>query len=177
MLVCRHTHKHIHMQSFTLIITQYLSHTDDVVSVSRLSSENSSRVTAVIHQWQLINQKCQQHLLLHHAVTMVTRGGEHCGVPQLCPLRLVTQDPCQSVPVNASLNWQGYISWCMDCSPKRPSFPYGASGERLKLSSSFMKVSTDTNDFAFSIYILVCFGSKQRSNFVEMYFVVSQIDV
>lgn len=30
-------------------------------------------------------------------------------LPRFCLLYLVTQEPCQSVPVNASLKWQGHI--------------------------------------------------------------------
>lgn len=56
-------------------------------------------VTAVIHQWRLINQKCQHHLLLHHAVTMVTRGGGRLRSTSALPLVLGHSRP---MPISAS---------------------------------------------------------------------------
>lgn len=186
-LVCRHTHtnKHTH--------TQLYPH-HNPISVPhwwcRLSFPGCHRwaawVTAVIHQWRLINQKCQQHLLLHHAVTMVTRGGDGWDLPQLCPLLSVTQGPCQSVPVNATLNWQGYISQEMDCFPKCPSSPYGASGERWKLSSSyiFMKISADTKHFVrfvswfvFAVNVYLALNSAQNRYNIFLEFILLYVAV
>lgn len=70
-----HKHTHIHCTLITLVMSLYQSSTDNVVSVSQLPSLSSSGVTAVIHQWRLINQKCQQHLLLSRPVAVETSGG------------------------------------------------------------------------------------------------------
>lgn len=101
-----HTHTHCHCAFIALVMSLYQSHTDNVASVSQLSSLSSSGVTAVIHQRRLINQKCQQHLLLSPPVTVATSGGGGAEIYlSFCLLNLVTQDSCQSVPVNAGLNW------------------------------------------------------------------------
>lgn len=93
-------------------------------------------VTAVIHQWQFINQKCQQRLLLQHAVTMETRGGDgwiYLGFA-LCDRSLEAHaNQCQSMPV-----WIGrtiyHKRWT--AVQKWPHVPYGTSGRIWELSTS-----------------------------------------
>lgn len=122
----KHRHAHGHCAVITLIVSHYQSHTDNVASVSQLSSLSSSRVTAVIHQRRLINQKCQQHLLLSPPITIVTsRGGGARSTSVLSP------EPGHSrlMPISASrcqFELVGSYFMIGDYFPKRPLFAYGA---------------------------------------------------
>lgn len=103
-----HTCTHIHCPLIALSTSLYRAHTDDVVSVSQLPFLSGSRVTAVIHQWRLINQKCQQHLLLSWPVAVVTGGGRgprSTLVFVSCSWSVKTHaNQCQSMPV-----WSGRV--------------------------------------------------------------------
>lgn len=139
---CTHMHTHGHCAVITLNMSLYQSHTDNVASVSQLSSLSSCRVTAVIHQWRLINQKCQQHLLLSPPVTVVTsRGGGPWSTSVLSPefghsrLMPISASQCQFELVGSYFLIGDYF-------PKWPLFASGAREERLMLSNT-VKICTD----------------------------------
>lgn len=91
--VCRHT----------CTLFTHIGPTPTMLSLFLGCHHRAAWVTAVIYQWRLIYQKCQQHLLLHHAVTMETRGG---GQPEIylsfapCARSLMAHaNQCQSMPL------------------------------------------------------------------------------
>lgn len=87
-----------HVHPFT-----HIGPTPTMLSLFLGCHHRAAWVAAVIYQWRLIYQKCQQHLLLHHAVTMETRGG---GQPEIylsfapCARSLMAHaNQCQSMPL------------------------------------------------------------------------------
>lgn len=138
-----HKHTHIHCTLITLVMSLYQSSTDNVVSVSQLPSLSSSGVTAVIHQWRLINQKCQQHLLLSRPVAVETSGGR--GLRSTSVLSPVLGHS-RSMPISASqcqFEMAGSYFIIEDYFPKWPLFTYGASERRLRLSNTSMNIPAD----------------------------------
>lgn len=130
------THTHIHCTLITLVMSLYQSSTDNVVSVSQLPSLSSSGVTAVIHQWRLINQKCQQHLLLSHPVAVETSGGRG---PRSTSVLSPVLGHSRSMPISASqcqFEMAGSYFIIEDYFPKWPLFTYGASERTLRLSNT-----------------------------------------
>lgn len=130
------THTHIHCTLITLVMSLYQSSTDNVVSVSQLPSLSSSGVTAVIHQWRLINQKCQQHLLLSHPVAVETIGGRG---PRSTSVLSPVLGHSRSMPISASqcqFEMAGSYFIIEDYFPKWPLFTYGASERTLRLSNT-----------------------------------------
>lgn len=157
-----HMCTHIHCPLITLVMSLYRAHADNVVSVSHLPSLSSSRVTAVIHQWRLINQKCQQHLLLSCPVAVVTSGGRG---PRSTLVLSPVVGQSTLMPISAShcqFGVAGSYFIKEDYFPKRPLFAYRAS-ERRWLSNTPMKICADKKK---KICIWISFLISQRDSLI-----------
>lgn len=98
------------MQAHVHPFYPHRSNTDDVVSLSWLSSQSSLSDSGHLPMTAHLSKVPATPIIAPCSYHGDKRRGTARDLPQLCPLCSVTHGPCQSVPVNATLNWQGYTS-------------------------------------------------------------------